>query len=516
MAEKKEVIITPKEEFAYGHIIEALAGGLYPNKFHVIREYIQNAFDAVVNFKKTRRSKKKLSISISIQKPSIFIFDNGTGMNQRTINEYRKIGFSKKMMGEFAGFRGIGKLAGISVAKKLIIKTSPYGEKKRYILSFNADGMLHEIGELKKQRENIPLNNLIAKYTALKTESEKKTEHFTMVELQEIRQDSTILFNDTKIIDYLSRNVPVPFNPEFDYAEDIEDDIKKFVNDYDCVPISMNGHDVFKPFTKNLKPPKHIIIWDNRQTDTIRGFCWYCENKAKGQIKPTDISGLVYRYKNFAVGDNYLTRKAIWNTSEHLAFYFMGEIHVTDPNIVPTSQRDDFEQSIARDSFYKEGTKKIVPELNRIAYTSSGIRRATEFINKGSDTVSQIEGEFKKGELHLRELSVEKITQLSNVITDIQKREKNIPLNDKKTKRKAARVVNKAKKLLEEFEEDKETIESKFNITKKLKLNKQGADVYAIAIKVLKDVFVGKPDELEKIIKIFQQKLIKHFLNQRK
>ena len=150
MSKKPEPIIKPKDEYAYGHIIKALAGGLYPHKFHVIREYIQNAFDAVVSWKATTND-NNVSISVSIQKPSIFIYDNGTGMDRHTLNEYRKVGFSKKVIGESVGFRGIGKLAGISVAKKLIVTTSPFGVSEKYTLVFDAEAMLKEIDELKKK-----------------------------------------------------------------------------------------------------------------------------------------------------------------------------------------------------------------------------------------------------------------------------------------------------------------------------------------------------------------------------
>lgn len=35
------------EEFAYGILIKVLTGGLYPNKLHIVREYVQNACDAI-------------------------------------------------------------------------------------------------------------------------------------------------------------------------------------------------------------------------------------------------------------------------------------------------------------------------------------------------------------------------------------------------------------------------------------------------------------------------------------
>jgi hypothetical protein len=42
------VVIEPEEEYAYGFIIEVLTSGLYPDVFHVIREYVQNSFDAII------------------------------------------------------------------------------------------------------------------------------------------------------------------------------------------------------------------------------------------------------------------------------------------------------------------------------------------------------------------------------------------------------------------------------------------------------------------------------------
>ena len=37
-----------KDRFAFSFIIEALTQGLYPNVFDVLREYVQNAYDAVL------------------------------------------------------------------------------------------------------------------------------------------------------------------------------------------------------------------------------------------------------------------------------------------------------------------------------------------------------------------------------------------------------------------------------------------------------------------------------------
>jgi len=506
---KQTLVIKPQEEYSYGHIIKALAGGLYPDKFHVIREYIQNSFDSIANWK-TSQKDKSCEIKITIQKPSIFIFDNGTGMTRHTLNEYRKVGYSKKVVGESAGFRGIGKLSGISVAKKLIVTTSPYGINEKYILTFDAESMIREIDELKRKKANIPLNTLIEKHTSLSSSSEDKSTHYTMVELHEIKSDSKILFTKLKILDYISKNTPVPFDPKFIYGKNIEDNIKKFVADYDCINISVDGKYLFKPYLSTIKSPQHILVWHNKDKNKLLGFCWYCENSEKGQIRPLDKSGIIYRYKNFAVGDHELPRRTLWNTSPHLSYYFIGEIYICNSEMIPTSQRDDFEQNVARDQFYNNG-QVIANELNRLARDSSGIRRAEEYVKRGVEVISEIKSDVDNKESSLKDLGAQKIAKLVNVIDNIEKRKKNIPKTDINTKRLAKRVVKQAKKLLKKVEEVGKTEKDEYNIIKKLKLDKQAEQLYTTIIRTLKDYFVDKPEALENIIKIIHKNLINTF-----
>lgn len=506
----KEVVIKPKEEYAYGYIIKALAGGLYPNKFHVIREYVQNAFDAVVNWKDAHND-SNVVVKITIKKPSIFIFDNGIGMDRVTLNEYRKVGYSKKKIGEFVGFRGIGKLAGISVAKKLIVTTSPYGVKERYTLEFDAEGMLKEIDDLKKHKQNISLNTLIEEYTNISSDVEEADKHYTFIELYGIKQDSKILFDKNKLKDYISKNTPVPFDPSFVYEKEIEDEIKKLIDDYNCVNISVDGDNIYKPYVLNLNNPKRIVVWDKKR---ILGYCWYCENKEKGQIKPIDKAGLVYRYKNFAVGDHDLPRRTLWDTSHHLSFYFIGEIHICDKDMLPTAQRDDFEQTSARSRFYKKGVH-ISNELNKIARASSGVRRALHHVDVGKNVISEVKQDLQGQEHYLKDLSAEKVAQIYNVIKGIEDRKENIPEKDEKNRILADKVVKQGKLLLKKFEGVKK-LSREYDITRKIKLNAQAKDVYSAAIRTLKDFFIGNQQELERAIKLFHKNLITFFSKKNK
>ena len=207
--------LTPKtEEYVYGYLMEVLTGGLYPNKFDVIREYVQNSYDAIIEFLHEYGDIADASIKIEIDYPSITIFDTGTGMSKNKINEYRFIGYSEKKMGKSVGFQGIGKLAGVTVAEKLIVTSSPYGVAEKYKLEFDAGKMLERVSKLREESKNITIKQLILEHTDISTSEEKEDEHYTFVELHGIKDEFKELFEREIICQYLSRTVPVPRSEE--------------------------------------------------------------------------------------------------------------------------------------------------------------------------------------------------------------------------------------------------------------------------------------------------------------
>src|SRR6267378_524070 len=110
--------------FAYGSVLEALSRGLYPDKRHIIREFVQNAYDSIYELRRLHQKIPIPPIEIKIQAPSITIADRGIGMTQAQMEQYRYLGFSEKERTKHAGFRGIGKYSGSAVAQKLIVDSA--------------------------------------------------------------------------------------------------------------------------------------------------------------------------------------------------------------------------------------------------------------------------------------------------------------------------------------------------------------------------------------------------------
>ncbi len=515
------VVIKPEEEYAYGFIIEVLTSGLYPDVFHVIREYVQNSFDAIIAWRRMIGDSRAGRVQITTDPPSIFIFDDGTGMDRKKVREYRYVGYSNKSMGTSAGFRGIGKLSGISVAEKLIITTSSYGVAERYKLVFDAKTMLDHILELKRQGQNIPLNELIQKYTTLDTKKEDAEQHYTLIELHNIRQKSKQLLDQKELSNYLALNVPVDFDPDFKYGDTVDKWLRAYVKDYDTVPIMVNGTRVYKYYLPNAKLPQHEFVWgDEDKTGTaptryapsetndseedanapkLLAFCWYCEHEERGQFDDRQRRGLVYRVRNFAVGDNQLPRITLWKASPERAFYFFGEIHVCDPEVVPSSERGNFEENDARERLYRCGSKTLSRTLNRIAGTSSDERRAKEVIEAAEILISTTETEFVTG--IPKETRLLKLVALQNAQTGVEDRIGKAPFE---YQQRGLQVIEKATELIQKLDTlqpKQETRQGFYDIKDVLGVSAESARMYDIIMDVLRDEFGDRPDLYERLLK---------------
>lgn len=502
----EEVIFRRDEEHAYGYILEVLTHGLYPEKSHVVREYIQNGYDAILELRRKRSQPDEGKIEIRVETPSIFIYDNGVGMDRTRINEYRYVGHSRKLTHQSVGFRGIGKLSGISVADQVIVTTSPLGYPERHRLIFNARSMLAKVEQLKAYGENISLNDLILEHTSLESEEEEENAHYTLVELHNIRRDSYDLLDTNKLCEYLCLTAPIDFHPDFPYGAQIDEDIRRYVQDYDTVPLYVNGERIFKPFLSNAKSYGKLFVYPDNDNNTNKplAFCWYCENAEKGQFSDKKKRGFLYRVKNFAVGDNQLPRVTLWNASPERSFYFFGEIHVCDPGIVPSADRSNFEHNIERDRLYQQGANYISKSLNTMAGDSSDERRAREFILEAESTVRQI-GQLADGKQIPEELRLPKTIALNTAVENVEKRLKNA---SEDWIERGQSVIQYGKVLIDTLNPTTNSNQyppATYSIKNELKFNAQATWVYEQVIEVLRSELDSK--EFERIILAIHDKL---------
>jgi molecular chaperone HtpG len=392
------------EELVYAPAVLILSQDLYPRKLEIVREYIQNASDAIDAFAAVSGIIKDDSepvIKISVQGRSLLIFDNGIGMDGEEVSKLRRIAYSEKRAGQEAGYKGIGRLAGIAVADKLKISSTSYGDPGLHHFEFRAKEMRQEISENKKRNVNETASVVINRHTDLWATPIDRKDHYTIVEVRAISESCPELLDGKILKEYIGDIGPVDFSPEFKWGARLSQRLRQDVPDYSpkTVYLSMpNGErvKVFKPYVDSMvvAEPEYIEVLDPSNPNNTLALCWFA---TKGQqvldrIRPAGkifsvegddsrdkkrFAGLVYKLFGFSIGDRSLPVRTLWGQSFPRALWFTGEIHIIDKEIVPTTDRSDFVETDARKGLYT-AAERISVKLNKLAQEISNNRKAYE------------------------------------------------------------------------------------------------------------------------------------------
>lgn len=504
-----ETIPPEKEEFAFGYILEVLTQGLYPNVLDVIREYVQNAYDSVVKHRKTYKG-EGYKIKINILGDSVLIADNGLGMSATKIRDYRKVGYSDKSSRESAGFRGIGKLSGISVAENLVVSSKVQGETKGSTIKFSARRMLEEILALKRAGQNKPLNDLISDNTEFGSFTDDDTgAHYTVVELQRIRPEHAVLLDSHEIASYVRSVCPVPFDKAFEYHEQIDRMLLANVPDYLYFPHLVNDQPIYKPYPSNIGPPEFYTVESMDGLDTL-AFGWACQNKEDKQLPETGHRGLSFRIKNISIGDYRLARTLLWKQSGHLAYWFFGEVHVIDQEVVPSSERSSFEDNAARQQLIDRCQVDMIAPLERTARQRSGLANADKK-RQGLQKLVEDTNVRLKQQVIARENVVYEAAKLVTAADQVKK-------NKRQFKGKIAQEVDvllqQAEELIANLEVGRQSEghpEGTFDIKEQVLLLEEEERFYDLVVGWLNDVFAGETARFAEAIDSLHEMMLQEF-----
>ena len=161
-----------KRELIIGkYTLESLTNGMYASPLDMYREYVQNAVDSIDEALAAGiELPDKLSIDITIDASNsvITIRDNGVGVPAESAVEILlDIGNSQKSRMTSRGFRGIGRLAGLSYCKKLTFRTSVKGEEIASVIEFDAD-LLKEL-LLPGSNDGVSVSDVIERIVTVKS-----------------------------------------------------------------------------------------------------------------------------------------------------------------------------------------------------------------------------------------------------------------------------------------------------------------------------------------------------------
>lgn len=394
------------------YTLESLTTGMYNDPKITYREYIQNAVDSLeeaIQANIINEKEMRIDIIIDDEKDTITIQDNGTGIRAKeAYNILTNIGNSNKRHTSNRGFRGIGRLGGLSYCSTLRFITSYIGENVKSIIEFDCDKLKEIL--IPGQYENYDLSRVINVVTSYNQEDEKNEEHYFIVEMEGIDSFSDLLQLDN-IKSYIKQIAPLPYENRFIWRSKIQEIFKKNHSNLSEFPIYIGCSkddlkQIFKPnkdkFIANVRQKNRdelydIEVFEIKNQDELLAIGWYGKSQLFGQIVDKEIIGLRARKGNILIGDSKLLDNIF--REERFNGYVQGEVFVLSDKLIPNARRDNFEQNETYYAYISILTETIGDEISK-AIREASTSRSKPFekeIAKGKKVLNEVSSINNKG-----------------------------------------------------------------------------------------------------------------------
>ncbi len=389
-------------------ILDVLTTGMYPDGLDALREYVQNSYDAIRRAERVEILKPNFGevvVSIDTERQEVAIRDNGLGIpaaEARTT--LLSIGASKKRVGDDAGFRGIGRLAGLAYCEKLVFSTAYRDEAQATELVFDAAGIRRSISATSRTAENETAAALLGRMTTHRLVDRKPGMPFFEVKLVGVNPKACLFLDVEEVRAYLRQVSPVEFNMQsFVYGRSR---INPFLDEHGArrtinLTLLANGREeaVKKPYKTYHEAGNKI---GNRvdivgietcldPSDPPRWIAWLSTARdLKGVITSEDVRGIRLRSNNILIGD-HRTFSRVFEKVQKSYFrmngYYSGEVHILDTDIIPNSRRDFFEDNEA----WREAERTLIDWarllVRRVYQNVDERRRGVDLVERDADMV---------------------------------------------------------------------------------------------------------------------------------
>ena len=400
------------EPVAGKFLLEILTKGMYSNPMHVYREYIQNSTDSIdkaVADGLLVASEAAIHIQIDGAARTITIRDNGCGITADKAREtLLNIGHSEKNGIDERGFRGIGRLAGLAYAEEVQFITSAFGESVKTVMTCDCVKMQRLL-----QKTNTETTDVMETFKSISSfqdpQPEEKGEHYFEVRMIGVPVDSGLL-EESSVWGYLSETAPVDFNSQqFSQAQKIRDHFEEHGCPITCYKILRGSRKlpIYKPYSRALSTGKQA---KTKNKDYVRDVEFVYAEASDGQplyigwLALTDFSGIIsdesvqgirFRKGNILVGNSTTFVKYFPSEGHNANRMFAGEIHVLHTELIPNSQRDDFEPNTICGEL-RQSLSKWAGEINKkyrrgMSEATSALRRLNQLNNAQKELEEKIE-----------------------------------------------------------------------------------------------------------------------------
>lgn len=394
--------------------LESLTTGMYSEPESCFREYIQNAVDSIDSAIKNKilvLDDARIEIIVNEQNKTISVKDNGEGISSsKAAKTLLDIGNSGKLHTSNRGFRGIGRLGGLSYCKKLSFCTTSVGENTKTIVTFDCE-------QLKKllvpgQQSDQDLKSVLNAVTNVEILPEQPSSHYFIVKMDEVDDVASLLDLDL-VRDYLCQVAPLPFRDRFFWKTQIKDELHSHGLDISEYPIFLG--DSFESITQVFKPYKPTFevsarsdiskdeingisffeISDESNTVLARG--WYADTNFLGTVSDERLSGIRVRQGNIMIG-SAKTLSPFFKESRFNG-WAQGELYVVSDKLIPNARRDDFEKNDTFAAFENSLRATIGTDISDKIRAASKARNnpSQKTINKSTKVVARVEEILETG-----------------------------------------------------------------------------------------------------------------------
>ena len=370
------------------YTLESLTTGMYSDPKIVYREYIQNSVDSLENAVSTgliEPQSMRIDIVVNAEDSFITIRDNGTGIPsadaQKTL---MNVGSSKKRNANNRGFRGIGRLGGMSYCNTLVFTTSAEMEAVKTVITFDCKKLRQLL--VPGQYEDMSLSAVLEEITKVEVLPEKAEKHYFCVEMKDVTGFSDLLDIEAAQ-SYISQVAPLPYQSRhFIYTSQLKGFLQEKGYTIEEFPIFVGENEsdlepVYKPNKSRFRSDRgkrtvdditSMSYFDIVIDGELYALGWYGNCGWYGFLSDKELAGFRVRKGNILIGDsktmNVIFKEARFNG------WTQGEIFIVTDKLIPNARRDDFEQNDAYYKLIEALSSKIGAEITRTIREASQTR----------------------------------------------------------------------------------------------------------------------------------------------
>lgn len=392
--------INPDAVMVGSYSLESLTTGMYENPLHCLREYVQNAFDAI----RTARAEGGLTddeglvaiaISGTAKRPTLTVEDNGIGIPAEVaVSTLVSVGASRKRSNINAGFRGIGRLAGVAYCTTLRFTTSFKGEATATVVDFDCGRMR---GFMKPSAETQDIRSVILACVSTSEAPVSAASHGTKVEMIGLTGVGVEFAEIGTLVPYLRQVSPTDFSDRFTFADRIRSYADGMGHPIPVVEVEtrykrertqiLKAYDDVTPTAKSRSTIANVETVGSAE---LGWFGWIGKSNFKGELTDDNVAGVRFRVKNIQIDGSDLIETlaaelTIGGTEGRLQRYAVGEVYITNPSVVPNARRDGFEDGQAwrliRADIKAKVAKRVITLIREASKSRPKIKKIGEEVD---------------------------------------------------------------------------------------------------------------------------------------